>query len=88
MQFVNKHLGIIWGNFRALLQAGFFFCFEIDIIIKRILLNFLVGIFDLLRDCEDMDLQTLPCASFNTTPRFCRFRTDYRYIKSLPNRGL
>ena len=48
MKFVNKHLGIIWGHFRALLQAVFlFFVLKlIYVVLKRIILNFLVGIFD------------------------------------------
>ena len=48
MQFVNKRLGIIWGSFRALLEG--FFCFFamklIYVVLKRILLNLLLEIFD------------------------------------------
>ena len=52
------------------------------IVLQIFLLKFLVGIFYLLRYCEDIGVQTLPCPSFKTTPRICSLRTDYVYQSS------
>jgi hypothetical protein len=42
MKFVNKHLGIKLGYFRALLQVCFFALTLIYVVLKIILFNFLV----------------------------------------------
>ena len=60
---------------------GFFIFFDKNWIycFQRFLLKFLVQNFYLLRYCEDIGVQTLPCPSFKITPRIWSLRTDYVY---------